>query len=529
MSLSRLRKLRAAAEREYARRTNESAQRRRRAWSPSAFCGLHRPQLAAMLDRANWIHLMCARQSGKSWADLGILGDNALAQPRSLNLFLGLKATAVRISMWVVWQRLCEEWGWEVTHHETTMVTTFANGARVIFAGTDDLANVKKYLGNRLENGVVIIDESQDQPDAVLRYILVTLLPPMCTPTTRVIVSGVLPDVPAGYFYELSTAPGWSHHEWGRAANVHTPEAMEQLQVYLRLHNISIDDPQIQRDWFMARVWDLEATAFRYSRHLNGYQAQEPDWMEAAIAYIAADLRKNYPGREELLRLFQRTQQPTEQAARFGLMAAVPHAGIDLTSCAIDTAGGDRIAVEVTGWGRHARPVQHLFEWSSPRNAHLTMGQIAPVLGVVARYYGPTWWVMDGVTNEVDTFQRDYGVPAIKAPKKTDRPGQVRRTNDLLELARFQVMIGSALEQDFQRTKWDKSARARNQWEWDSAWHPDPADAGRYTLGEYWDVFEPKDERTPEQKELAAADADPDLVPPDEGRRDVLSQAVGWR
>ncbi|HEY6854061.1 MAG TPA: hypothetical protein VI139_07435, partial [Gemmatimonadales bacterium] len=221
-----VRRLRAVAEREAQRRKRDEPKER---FSLEALAGEHAPQLAAMRDLANWIHLMCARQSGKTWADLGILLDNGIARPNSIGLFLGLKGTGVRIAAWTVWRRLCERFSIDAVHNETEMRTTFPNGARVMFAGTDDLTNIKKYLGNRLDGGVVIIDESQDQPDAVLRYLLKTLLPPMCTPTTRVILSGVLPDVPAGYFYELAAdkplaeAPelaqskGWSHHEWGRA------------------------------------------------------------------------------------------------------------------------------------------------------------------------------------------------------------------------------------------------------------------------------------------------------------------------
>lgn len=446
----------------------------RGAFSVEAFAAGHGPQLAFMRDRSQWIHVMCARQSGKSWGCDGILFDNALASPQSTNLLLGIKGTGVRTNNWEpVWKRLCDKYAVDpALHNETRMMTAFPNGARVMFAGTDDLSNVKKYLGNRLDHGVVIIDEGQDQPDSVFRYILTTLLPPMLTPTSRVIAAGVLPDVEAGYFYELSTAKGWSHHEWGRAANVHTPEAMGQLAAYMQAHGLSEDDPQIQRDWFMKRVWDPKATAYTYSRDRNGYTAD----------LLPIDL-----------------VLPSGAA-----MAACPFPGVDTFSAAIDPGSGDRFSVEVNGWGSSYAGVQHVFDWASERGARLTWGQVAPILGFVQDTYGPVFWRYDAGSskNELDLFVQDYGIPAIKAAEKADLPGQVRRVNDLLLTGKYRVMIGSRLEEDYQKARWDKDARARGLWKWASQWHPDPSESSRYSLRDYFDSYQAPVERTEEQEML---------------------------
>jgi hypothetical protein len=314
-----------------------------RAFDPIAFAGKHAPQLRFIQDRSQHQHVMCARQSGKTWADDFILGENAVKHPESVGLFLGLKGTGVKISNWVpIWKAgICaprevpDDW-----HNETTMSTTFGNGSRVMFGGTDDLSNVKKFLGNSFRNyGIVIIDESQDQSSEVLRYIVQQLLVPMLGPTSKIILSGVLPDVPAGYFYELAAAEaladapelarskGYSHHEWGRAANVHTPEAMETLRRYMEEHGLDETDPQIQRDWFMRRVWAADATAYRYRSARNGYLREVPEWAREIGATFGA----------------------------FEIAAAVPHDGIDTFTVGIDPGGGDRTSLVVWGWGEHTR------------------------------------------------------------------------------------------------------------------------------------------------------------------------------
>lgn len=485
-------------------------------WSLEHFCGGHAEQLGFCRDRTPWIHVMCARQSGKSRGCLGLLLDNALAVPRSTNVFLGLTAKGVRTSQWFpAWLPLLEQYGVTCRNNETEMTTTFPNGSRIIFGGTDDLSHVKTYLGNRLDGSVFILDEAQDQPDGVLRYITGTLLPPMLTPSSRVVLSGVLPDVEVGYFFELATdqplasAPGlrvskgWSHHEWGRAANVHTPEAMDQLRAYMAAHGLTENDPQIARDWFLRRMWRKDATGYHYDRARNGYRPRVPDWLEAERVKLEA------------------LGVPIDS-----LMAALPNDGVTHVSVAIDPGGRDRTSLEATGWGDRDRRVQHLFEWSTPRNSVAKLSHVGAVSAIAQRYYSPAWWTWDAPGKlEIDTFGRDYGIGAVKAANKVDMPGQVRRCNDLLEQGRFDVMSGSALETDYQRAVWDKNARANGIWRWSSAWHPDPAESARYTLAPYWDSFEARDPRTPQERDRDAFVADVETT---EVSHDPMDDALGW-
>lgn len=435
------------------------------------FCGAHAPQLAFCRDRSPFVHVMCARQSGKTQGDAAILLDNGLSAANSTNLFLGLNGTAVRTAVWEpVWKRLFDRYGLPDWHNETRMMTAFPNGARVLFAGTDDMRHVKSYLGNRLANGVVIVDECQDQADSQLKYVLDTLLPPMLTDTSRVILSGVRPDVPAGHFWELRSSPQWSRHSWARAANVHTPDWEKVLARELARRGITADDPQIQRDWYNRDVWDLAATAYRYDRARNGYHAQAPDWL-----------------RDVSLRVGQ-------------VRAAVPLAGIDRFSVGADPGGRDRTSVVCWGWGEGTKEVQQVFEWVTERNTKTSLSDVAAALALVREHFDPEayFWDPGSGSMELDTFGQDYGLPVVKAANKTDMPGQVRRNNDLLTRGLLKVMIGGAVEEDYQKARWDPEARARGQWKWASQWHPDPSEAGRYALQGYYAAYveppEPVDE-----------------------------------
>lgn len=462
---------------------------------------MHEPQLAFCQDRSPWLHIMAARQSGKSQGDCFKLLGNAMERPGTTNIFLGLKGTGVKFSMWQpVWLPLCSLFGVDDRQHNlTSMLTTLENGSRVVFAGTDDLENLRKYLGNRLAGGIVIIDEAQSQKDELLKYLLFNLLPPMLDATSQVILSGVLPDVPTGLFYELAAdkpladggdvdSKGYRHHEWGRVSNVHTPNAMQELVAYCARFKIDPEkDPQILRDWYLKRVWDPNAAAYQYVRERNGYEPSVPSWLNGFASDLLTD---GIPGT---------------------VMAARPWQGIDTISVALDPGGvRDRVAIEVTGWGTGTPDVQHLFEYASPKAARLTWDQMGRILGHVAKQFDPLvfgqFWTYDAGSsqNELDTFARLYGVPVLKCAQKADLPGQVRLCNTLLRTGVAKVMIGSELEADLQKARWDETAARDRRFEWASSYHPDPSEAWRYSLRPYCGLYMPPDLRSPTERSIAA-------------------------
>jgi hypothetical protein len=461
-----------------------------------AFCGDHEYQRAVAHDMSPWQHWMWARQTGKTEIADGIMFDNAnRLNPGSLNLFLGLTGVAVRTMNWEPkWQRrICEPAGVPTSwHNETRMATRMPNGSRIMFAGTDDLTHVRTFLGNSAPGGVIIIDEAQEQKDSVLRYILEQLLPPMLTPTTRVILAGVLPDVEAGYFYDLALPfaeralvaevkgikrGGWSLYECGRAMNTHTPNAIADHETYLRDRGLTWDDPQTARDWLMRRVWLNDALAYGYQRERDGYTPVRAEW------------------EGDLASLLEQLAIPFDT-----LMAAVPWAGIDTFSVGIDPGGEDRFPVQVWGWGKGCPNVQHVFDFTPPRRAGLSWGQVEVVLKYVAKHYNPAFWFYDAGsgTTELDTFHRDTGIPAIKAAKKSDTRGQIRRVKNMFAEKVAKAMIGSSLEEDFRKARRDPSAPINGPWKWAPAWHPDPSEAARYALAPYWDTYKPPAEAKPQ-------------------------------
>jgi hypothetical protein len=475
-------------------------------FSLAAFVGAHVKQAAFVNDRSHRVHVMCARQSGKSQGDDGILMDAGLFLPYSTNLILGLNGPAIRNNNWEpIWKRLFDRFSgldpkWR---NETRMLTTFPNGARVFMGGSDDARHIKNLLGGRIENGVVIVDECQDQAH-VLDELLDSILPPMMGMNARLILSGVFPEVPAGRFWRESgwverdgtyvqePRGGWSTHNWGRLANIHTPDARAVLDRYLADTGLTEDHPQIQRDWFGRPAFDPTATAYHYRLEANGYTAVLPEWM-----------RETYGSQKDRGRelVYAHPMRLDKDGARYGLMAAEPFPGVDTFSLALDPgSNADRASIQGWGWGSNSQIVQHVFDWSSPRGARLSTGQMFAILGLAYARLGLHGGPRGGVVkcrydagssqNTIDNLQGDYGIPVVLAARKTDLKGQVDRNNDLLDQSRAKIMIGSALEQDYQRARWDKTALAAGSRSWAATWHPDPSEAARYALQDYYDAYE---------------------------------------
>jgi hypothetical protein len=133
-----------------------------------------------------------------------------------------------------------------------------------------------------------------------------------------------------------------------------------------------------------------------------------------------------------------------------------------------------------------------VFEWVTPRDTPVPLSEIASTLSACVDHF-PTddiYWDPGSGSLEIDTFGTDYGIPLVRAANKTDFPGQVRRVNDLLTKGWLRIMIGSALEEDYQRARFDQAARAKGSWRWSSQWHPDPSEAARYGLQGYWSSYE---------------------------------------
>lgn len=473
----------------------------------------HGKQLAMISDAALYEIVLCSRRAGKTYglACLALL--KALSKPRQNIIYIGLSKPHARKFLWEeVWKPLMKAWKVPCKMLEDEMTTKFPNGSIMYVSGTDDVRHIESFLGNRLD--LAIVDEAQSQSDSVLIPLTTRILPnalldDMENPG-KLVLSGTIPEVDAGHFMEVWKGDQWSKHNWNRFENPYLKDQPAALKAFLSANpGLTEESPEVQREWFGRFVFDKNATAYTYDPEINGYVPTAPDWLALVPETMGEALLK----------------------ATACLMAAVPLPGIEYFSCALDVGGADRVSVQVNGWGRMTETVQHVFDWTSMRKAALSWDQMGQMLGVVAKHFSVAYWWYDSTsTNELDTFTRLYGVPVVKAANKSDMPGQVRLTNNLLTSGKYKVMRRSALEEDYQKTRWDQDARSKQIWKWARAWHPDPADASRYSLRPYFDAFQkpvepPKDDLERHRAEVRAMLKEAKMQ--DERGRDDLAAIYG--
>lgn len=451
---------------------------------------LHVPQLRFTASEARRLLLKCSRRAGKTFGIGNRYAKRSVDKPNGNRAYIALTKDQAREIIWEpVWKPLCERWGLcsSRAHNETRMVTTFPNGSRVRFTGSDDLRHIATELGAALDE--VWIDESQDQPEASLVQLVRKILPPALGANGVLGLAGVFPEVEAGYFHELFASGAWENHNWSMFENPHYENPQQVVDDFLRDNpGYTIDSPLVQRDYYGRAVYDSTATAYGYDYTRNRYEPTAPDWLKDVSVPSGV------------------------------VMAAVPFEGIDIFSVGIDPGTRDRVSLQVHGWGQGSPFIQHVFDWTSTRNAKLTWTQIADVARHVQQHHPTGLWHYDAGSskNELDVFTRTHGIPVIQAAKKADMPGQVRLVRDLLAGGRYKVMAHSSLEEDYTKARFDPDARAKGQHKWASQWHPDAGDAGRYSLGPYFDAYTPPDTRTPAEKLADEVKADflADVMPP---------------
>ena len=393
---------------------------------------------------------LCSRRAAKTVTNCAILATRALTWPNTTHLYFGAVAKQVKLLIWgPVWGLFRQKWSIGGRDDQTLMWTRFANGSQVIFTGTDDYRHVETVLGGRLRTA--IIDEAQSQAKSVLEPLVERILPDALSDERGLMaLTGTMPEVPAGLYWEIwnnkQKYQDWIRKAWNRFQNPHI-ESVKALEHHLRTSGRTIDDPLVRRNWFGEPVFAKDATAFRYDRAKAGYDGRYPSTL-------------------------------------------------DTFAVGIDPGAHDRTAIVVWGWSRKDPCVYQVYEFVTKRDSATSMSDIAIELSKVAKKFGvmriPYWYMdMGGSKVSIDTFQRDYGVPIVHAAKKGDRRFQVDRMSNLMATGKCKIIIGSALEEDLQRTEWDKDKREQGKFEWSNNWHPDVADAGRYGLAGYFDMFQP--------------------------------------
>jgi hypothetical protein len=223
-------------------------------------------------------------------------------------------------------------------------------------------------------------------------------------------VTGTPGPVPAGYFFNVSTGGGWSHHGWtafdnpwilrksGRTSRQH-------LDAELARRGISEDDPGIQREWFGRWAYDPRALVFAWTRANSFDVLPEAAQWEYAI-------------------------------------------GVDL-------GFDDADAIAVLAWTPTRPAVWLVEEWVGSKQS---ITQLAERLAALGTKYSPRAVVADtGALGKkiVDEINRRYRM-GITAAEKVRKLEHIELLNDALRSGRFYARANGPFAQDAMRVEWDR-------------------------------------------------------------------------
>jgi phage terminase large subunit len=217
-------------------------------------------------------YAFCTRRAGKSEAAGRYLLKQAFEKPGTQCLYVGLTRGSARAIMWApILKRLLHAWGLEYRANEVELEITLPNASRIRLTGADANDNERqKLLGQR--NSLVILDECASFRAHIKSLVWDVLRPTLVDELGTMCMIGTPGEVPAGYFYEITTGreAGWSAHTWTTHQNPYLAENFAT-----EIAELKQSDPDIERrPWFRRQylgqwVVDTDELVYHFNAERN--------------------------------------------------------------------------------------------------------------------------------------------------------------------------------------------------------------------------------------------------------------------
>ncbi len=434
---------------------------------------------------------MCSRRAGKSEVCCGLLLLTAIKTDDVSCLYLALTKDAAE-PVWRKWKKLLKKFDMIHLSSDADQYTEFPNGSRVFFTGTDDRRRVTHFLGDQLAGGMAVIDESQDDP-GIMETTVEDTLGPMLDETTlekpipgRLVLSGTIPDVPAGYYWHTwdanydsenyrertteerrqrmqmdddeSPEDLWAAFNWSRYENPFQTNNEKRERAYCAKYRRKPDDPRVLRRFRGKIVFERDATAYRFDSRAHTYCPEGLERLDIGPFHCS--------------------------------FATLP-AGCDRFIVGIDQAQRrDRFTFVGWTWNHLLRNrLWQFFEAGTDPGGDPQESEWLAICATLRTRYpdGSMEFIRDAGGSSApvnDQLAFSHGITIASAIKT---PGSlkagVQRLSDLMAVGVAKVIEGSQLADDMTTAKWSLKAREAGKWELDkSARSPDYCDAARYPL-----------------------------------------------
>lgn len=228
-------------------------------------------QLAFINDSARFKTAVCSRRSGKTIACAADLMHTALTQKGDVAYITLSRINAKRI-IWRELLKINKEYNLGGHPDNTDLSLHMKNGNIVYVSGAKDSSESEKFRG--LSFRKVYIDESQAFRAYIAELVEDIIEPALTDYYGSLILIGTPGPIPAGYFYDASHNPTWSHHHWTMQQNPHIKlksgkEPLEIIQELAARRGLTMQDASILREYFGQWIKDLDSLVFKFDNIAN--------------------------------------------------------------------------------------------------------------------------------------------------------------------------------------------------------------------------------------------------------------------
>ena len=416
-------------------------------------------QIDFIRDKARRATAVCSVRAGKTTACAADLIDTAITFPGTTGLYTTLTRLSAKRIVWPELLNINRLYSLGGIPNETELYLKFPNhnNSIIYLTGANNANEIEKIRG--LSNVALAYTDESQLLRAYIKELVEDILAKRLYDTNgRLRMIGTPGPVPAGYFFDTSKNPKWSHHEWTLHQNpwIERKSGMSVSALIAQdceLKGVSLNDPSIQRECFGKWVIDLDALVFKYDPRINDYDVRP---------------HLNHPWNYVI--------------------------GVDLGSNGVDR---DNDAIAVVGWSEY------------DKNAYLVEEDIGGSLGItdltsklekLVHRYNPMKIVMDtgGLGKKIaDELTSRFSIP-LTAAEKSRKFEYIEILNDAMRTAHFFAKKDSQFAGDCALIEWERDPEKPGKLKISNKFHSDVNDAVLYSYREalHWlsepEVIKPK-------------------------------------
>jgi hypothetical protein len=365
-------------------------------------------QIKFIRDPSKFKTGVCSRRAGKTVACAADLVDTVQNQVGDVAYITLNRRTAKRI-IWKELLKINRDYNLGAHIDNTDLSLTFPNGNTIYVSGAKDSEEIEKFRGVALRK--IYIDECQSFRAYIKEFVEDVLENCLTDYDGSLILIGTPGPVPAGYFYDATTAAeGWSHHHWTMHDNPWIQKksgktADQIIEERAKRRGISLNDPSIRREYFGEWFKDEDALVYKFNSQKNVTLALPPT---SDLHYV------------------------------FG----------------VDIGFKDADAIAVLGYNFKDQNV-YLVEEIVTRKQDITdlVNQLNPLI----EKYAPVKMVMDAgaLGKKIQEEIRNRHSLPMEAADKNRKNEYIKLLNDDLRTSKFKAIPGTMFEEDCSLVVWD--------------------------------------------------------------------------